>query len=169
MRHRLIFFSFFSFLLPLSLMGQSKGLAKQIYVFMAPECPICQYYTPLLRSTREQLAPFSTPLTLAFTTGDSLSVIAFERKYQTGWKLIWGEEARNLAKQFGASVTPELLALDSQNQMLYRGRINDAYVAPGKRRPIIRLCEIDSLTQSVIQRKVRAIASQPAIGCLMNP
>lgn len=151
------------------LRGQSYDVPAGMIVFMAPECPICQYYTPLLKSFSAYPEFKKNDFLLAFTTGDSLKVAAFERKYQTGWKAIWGEEAKKLAQQHKASVTPELAVLNVQQRLLYRGRLSDAYVAPGRKRLHVGKSEIDTLFQAYRAQLPKSIAPRPAIGCLMNP
>ena len=162
-----------SVLLPLfftaATLGQNKGVPSRFIVFMAPDCPISQFYTPLLRTYSEQTSFQQKSFTLAFTTGDSASVAQFEQKYRTGWPLLWGPEAQLLAKQHQASVTPELVVLNSNQKILYRGRLNDAYAAPGRKKPKIKLSEIDTLYQAYLKKQSTSIAHQPAIGCLMNP
>lgn len=149
--------------------GQNDGTPQALIVFMAPECPICRYYTPLLKSLKATTLQRQGFLVLAFTTGDSSSVAQFERVYQTGWRLLWGKQAKELANLYQASVTPELVVLNVNNELLYRGRVNEAFVSPGRRRPIIRVSEIDSFSKAIQENKEIKMPFQPAIGCLMNP
>lgn len=149
--------------------GQPTDVPASMAVFMAPECPICQYYTPLLKHYTSFKAFKQSDFILAFTTGDSLSALSFENKYQTGWKIIWGDEAKRLAKLYKAGVTPELIILNRKQQLLYKGRLNDAYAAPGRKRPTVRTSEIDTFFQAYRNQTPKLMVPKPAIGCIMNP
>ena len=43
------------------------------------------------------------------------------------------DKAQTLTKTLGATVTPEFILTDTAGTILYRGRINDAWNAPGRR------------------------------------
>lgn len=160
---------FIFFLLSNAIKGQPIGVPQTMVVFMATACPICQYYTPLLKQISQQSGFHSSNFLLAFTTGDSVQIAQFERKYQTGWRTIGGLEAQKLAQLYQASVTPELIVLSQNEQVIYRGRLSNAYVAPGRKRIRTSLSEIDTLYQAYTLQKPIGLPAQPAIGCLMNP
>ena len=124
-------------LLICSLIAWSQFVEAQkslnVYVFIAEECPISIYMAqPLKEVTRayEDQANFY----LVFPTRKSnyKTAALFKRKYGLTAFEIMLDKDQSLTKQLNATITPEVVVNDQNGKLLYQGRINNAYSAPGK-------------------------------------
>ena len=70
-----------------------------------------------------------------------------------------------LARAVGASVKPEVAVLDSAGRLAYRGRIDDRYAAPGKRREVATRFELRDALNALIDGKPVAVRRAKAVGC----
>ncbi len=145
-----------------------KGL--NVYVFIAEECPICIYMTkPLkevMKTYREEVnfyAVFTKSNATEATANDFLTTFkmdAFEAILDTD---------QQLAEKMEAVVTPEVVITDAENNTLYRGRISDAYRAPGKMKHGIRNNDLlDVLGQLTTGQIVAERDWQSAVGCFIT-
>ncbi len=118
----------------ISLTGFSQK-STAVYVFMAEECPVCNYVAKSLKKVSEEY-------------NESVKFIAVfpqkMRNYKTAslFKKKYGLENFNIeidhdltiTKRYQASITPEVVVVNDQDEVLYQGRINNSYAAPGRMR-----------------------------------
>ena len=70
-------------------------------------------------------------------------------------------------KSVEATVTPEAVVTNEDGEVLYRGRISDAYRAPGKMKHGNRTNELKNILGELLTGK--QIADwQPAVGCYIT-
>jgi hypothetical protein len=151
--------------------GPGSGLPSEytVWVFLDPECPICQSYTRTLRTLHEQ---YASDQVLFRGVYDSPVIRKKEiKRFHQTYKLPFsGEVDRDyaLAQRWNASVTPEVVVTSKNGEVLYRGAIDNWYYALGKNRP--------EPTEHYLQDALEAIRGEypilkkqtEAVGCLMN-
>ncbi|HUR31567.1 MAG TPA: redoxin domain-containing protein [Saprospiraceae bacterium] len=119
----------------LSCFSLNAGAQKawHVYVFIGEECPICNYMGKPLSLIAEKFQD-DVAFHAVFPVKNSNYKTA--RVFQEQYGLLSFEtlldKDQQLAKKLGASVTPEVVVTDDQGEIMYRGRINNAYYAPGK-------------------------------------
>ncbi len=69
------------------------------------------------------------------------------------------------ATVLGARWTPEVFVLDAGDSVVYRGRINDRYFAPGKRKPKTSKRDLDAALRDCLAGRPVAEPATPAVGC----
>ena len=69
------------------------------------------------------------------------------------------------ASQLDARWTPEAFVIDERDSVVYRGRLNDRYFAPGKRRPKTRKRDLRQALQDVLSGQPVEIPLTDAVGC----
>ena len=74
-------------------------------------------------------------------------------------------DTANWAEALGARWTPEVFVLDASDAVVYRGRINDRYFAPGKRRPKTRKRDLDVALRSCLAGDAVKVPVTDAVGC----
>jgi hypothetical protein len=92
----------------------------------------------------------------------------FKKKYNMESYESILDRDQSLTKKLGATVTPEAIITDNRGEILYRGRINDAYFAPGKVRHGARN---NDLRKAINQLKANKEIKNPwpkAIGCFIT-
>lgn len=73
-----------------------------------------------------------------------------------------------LVKFARATVTPEAVVIGKNGQVLYRGRIDDGYVAFGKKRAIATEHDLIEVLDTLTAGKPLKKTETKAIGCLIQ-
>ena len=137
----------------------------RVLLFLAPLCPICQNMSFDLRQIEADFgdAPieFIGLFPNASTTEDQIRV--FKETY--GLEMDMALDTANWAEALGARWTPEVFVLDASDAVVYRGRINDRYFAPGKRRPKTRKRDLDAALRSCLSGDAVKVPVTDAVGC----
>lgn len=105
------------------------------YIFMAEECPVCNYLGKTLNklSTEYQddvkfIAVFPQRMSNYKTAS------LFRKKYDLAFFDVEIDHDQSITKKYNATVTPEVVLVDQLDTILYQGRINNSYAAPGRMR-----------------------------------
>jgi hypothetical protein len=138
--------------------GAAPGLQAVVFVFLGPECPISQRYVPeLIRIGREQET--NAVQFLGVVSSPSMTrtqALAFTREYAIQFPVLF-DGAGRLARWLHPTHVPEAFVLKPDGDVVYRGRIDDWYEAPGRARAVIRHRElreaIDALKSGNTLRK----------------
>ena len=137
----------------------------RVLLFLAPLCPICQNMSFDLRQIEADFgeAPieFIGLFPNASTTEDQIRV--FKATY--GLEMDMALDTAKWAEALGARWTPEVFVLDASDAVVYRGRINDRYFAPGKRRPKTRKRDLDAALRSCLAEDAVKVPVTDAVGC----
>ena len=137
----------------------------RVILFLAPLCPICQNMSYDLRQLEAEFenAPveFLGVFPNASTGQDQIEV--FRETYGLEMPLVMDDEG--WAKQLDARWTPEAFVLDAQDSILYRGRINDRYFAPGRRRNRTRNRDLRNAISDALNGEVVRVPLTDAVGC----
>ena len=137
----------------------------RVILFLAPLCPICQNMSYDLRQLEAEFenAPveFLGVFPNASTGQDQIEV--FRETYGLEMPFVMDDEG--WAKQLDARWTPEAFVLDAQDSILYRGRINDRYFAPGRRRNKTRNRDLRNAISDALNGEVVRVPLTDAVGC----
>jgi hypothetical protein len=135
--------------------------------FVATECPISNGYAPeMARIVRE----YGSRVRFSFVYADPdvtrEAGLAHAREYGLtgGAFVIGGESARAMARERGATLTPEA-AVTSRGKVVYLGRIDDLYVGFGKRRHEPTVRDLRNALDAVLAGKPVPPPGGRAIGC----
>ena len=140
-----------------------------VYVFLSNTCPICQEMTYDLKNIYSMYHPRGIDVIGVFPDVQlSLNdVREFKDKYKIPFYLKIDEDML-LTHEFNATVTPEAVFVDRSGNVLYQGRINDRYLALGKRRRVSQHHELEDAINSVLKHgKVEKSYVSP-VGCIIS-
>jgi thiol-disulfide isomerase/thioredoxin len=157
------------FLLSLCTFGYSQKEVK-VYIFMSEDCIICQSYTPYLNELHDRYIDEGIEIIGVFPNFSSKKkqIDAFKEKYQIEYAL-QSDYFRSITEQFQATITPEVVVFDeSQNAVLYRGRIDNTFFRVGKRRRVTTTSELEDALEAIVQDKEILITSTQPIGCIIS-
>ena len=119
-----------------SMMLSFAGMAQatwHVYVFLAEDCPVCNYMGKPLSATAHKYADrVDFHAVFPFKTSSYTSSQVFKEQYDMVTYETLLDKDHTLTRKLGASVTPEVVITDEHGEVYYRGRINSAYYAPGK-------------------------------------
>ena len=144
------------------------GGRPRVYLFLSETCPVCCQSTAEIRRLRETFP--GVPFCGVFPGKDSSpeSRLAFSRKYRLDFPL-QADSARRLTRLFQARITPEVVVTDSSGrQVLYKGRIDNAYAAPGRRRTVVSDRNLFRALTEILSGLPPRPSRTEAIGCLIE-
>ena len=142
--------------------------AYQVYVFLAPKCPICQDYSLKLKELNDSYAADGFTFIGVFPNDHSSEedIEAFKEKYAIPFELRKGD--KSLARELGASITPEVFIVNSEKETLYSGRIDNTYFRVGGRRTNTTTNDLEEAILSIKNNQPIAVANTQAIGCIIE-
>lgn len=137
-----------------------------VLVFTTTDCPISNRYAPEIQRLAEKFKG-AARFTLVYPVpADSPEMIReHARKFAYSIPTLRDTDQK-LVKQTGVTVTPEV-AIMKGSSMLYRGRIDDRYVAFGVERPKATVHDLEIALEAVIAGKPVATKETRAIGCIL--
>ena len=107
-----------------------------VYVFLADQCKISQFYTVelarLYENYRAKKVGFIGYFPNEFSTQEEID--SFGLTYHLDFPMMRDNE-KSMTHRLGITITPEVAVWDHRaDRMIYRGRIDDSYVRVGKRK-----------------------------------
>lgn len=159
----------------LDLKGQTVSLHKYvgkgatIFIFISPECPLCQSYTLTINKL---LATYQTDSIRflgivpgsSFTTAETLD---FKRKYKCNLTLLH-DPKNKLTDLLKATITPEVFMLNQQQKVIYQGRIDNWAYEVGKKRAVITEHNLIDAIKAVKLHQPIAYPKTKAVGCFIE-
>lgn len=140
-----------------------------VYVFLAEECPICNYMgKPLNALAKKYGDDVAFHAVFPVKNSNYKTSQLFKQQYELlSFETILDKDQK-ITKQLGATVTPEVVITDEQGEIYYRGRINSAYYAPGKMKHSSIRNDLDEALAAVISGKEISEPWPSAIGCYIT-
>ncbi len=139
-----------------------------VLAFLGTECPLAKLYAGRLQSIANAYEGRSVVvLGLDPNVQDSMEEIAaFSRKHDLRYVLLKDSDNR-IANQAKITRTPEVVLLDEQRSIRYRGRIDDQYVI-GVARDAPTRNDLREAIDDLLQGKPVSVPTTEAIGCLIG-
>jgi thiol-disulfide isomerase/thioredoxin len=147
--------------------AQTKDI--HVYAFVAEECPISIYMAGALSEIAQSYnskADFN--LVFPLKSSNNKTANLFKTKNKLPLYNIVLDKNQSISKQLGATVTPEVIITDADNKVVYKGRINDAYLEPGKRRHIFGSNDLNNALAMITEGKEFPKPWKNAIGCYIT-
>ena len=149
------------------------GARVVVLVFGATDCPISNRYVPEVdRMSREFLGKSVEVRWIFPNPGDTPEVVLTHlNEFKT---LTPGlvDSKQELVKQAGASVTPEAAVFAVENgkmRLVYRGRIDDRYIAFGQERPRATRHELEEAIRAELAGRPAPAPGGEPVGCSIVP
>jgi hypothetical protein len=141
------------------------GLPVRVILFLAPLCPICQDMTFDLRGLEAEFDDPRVEFIGVFPNSSTRQeqMEAFAGRYGIEMTLV--RDTANWAEALGARWTPEAFILDVQDSILYQGRINDRYFAPGRRKSKTRNRDLRNALLDIMAGQPVTVPLTEAVGC----
>lgn len=139
-----------------------------VFIFVGTTCPISNGYAPEYRRLVEEFDSRGVSFLAIHPDADVNAETASKhaKDYKITMPVLLDPEQR-LAKTTGVSVTPEAVVLSPQGEILYRGRIDDKYLAagPGRRRLEAKERTLAQAIAGLLEGKEPVEARTKAHGC----
>ncbi|MBT8189440.1 MAG: redoxin domain-containing protein [Saprospiraceae bacterium] len=141
-----------------------------VYIFMAEECRICQYYTPLLRNLYEGYNDHNISFTGLFPNRHSSieTITKFKDEYDIPFPLKY-EYFQTLTRKFEVRMTPEVVVYnESEKKIIYKGRIDNSYYRVGRKRRVITNHELKDVLERIQDGNYEPLPSKQPVGCFIS-
>jgi peroxiredoxin len=148
---------------------QAKAI---VFIFTRTDCPISNRYAPEVRRLQQKFASGGITFWLVYPDPDESAetIRRHIKEYEYHLDALRDPQHR-LVKMTGAQVTPEaavFVSEKSSSRMVYRGRIDDRYVAFGKMRPSPTVRDLEQVLEAISKGKPVATRTTTAIGCFIS-
>jgi thiol-disulfide isomerase/thioredoxin len=142
-----------------------SSVLYRVLIFLAPLCPICQDMTYDLRLTEKEFvnAPVEFVGLFPNLSTRAEQIAEFDSIY--GLSMPLQPDTSGWAERLGARWTPEVFVLDDQDSVVYRGRINDRYFAPGRRKSRTRRRDLHEALNELMAGDPVSVPHTDAVGC----
>lgn len=146
--------------------AQNGGL--RVYVFLSPECPLCQSYTRTLNQLDHQYAG-----KIAFygiipgRTWKQTDIDAFTAKYHLAFR-VSRDAALHRSHALHATTTPEVILLAPDNAVVYHGAIDNWYKTLGKARNHPTQNYLQDAIDCTLRHEPPPVRYVAPVGCLIN-
>ena len=139
-----------------------------VLAFLGTECPLARLYAPRLNKLAEELGPQGvTFLGIMSNRQDSITELqAFANRQEIGFPLL-KDLGNELADTLGAERTPEIVVLDRNRVVRYRGRVDDQYVV-GVIRDVPTRQDLRLAIEDLLAGRTVAIPRTEPMGCLIG-
>ncbi|MGH9723295.1 MAG: redoxin domain-containing protein [Bryobacteraceae bacterium] len=137
-----------------------------VLVFVSAGCPLSARYVPELNRLHDEFSPQG----VAFFAVQSNpfekleQARAYAREFSYRFPVLFDQEL-TLARQTGATVTPEAVVASSGGQILYRGRIDDRAIEIGRVRSAPTRQDLRAVLGEVVAGKIVRATESKAVGC----
>jgi peroxiredoxin len=139
-----------------------------VVVFLGTECPLANLYAPRLSELARRLVPRGVRfLGLDPMPQDSLPALAmFVRKHGLPFPMLKDPDA-GVAARCRATRLSEVVLLDANRHVRYRGRINDQYEPGGKNRGRPTRLDLAEAIDELLAANPVSVPATPTFGCLI--
>ena len=136
-----------------------------VIAFLGTECPLVKLYGPRLARLADEFEPGQvTILGVNSNAHDSVTEIAaYARRHDIDFPIL-KDAGNQLADELGAERTPEVLVLDANRIIRYRGRIDDQY-GVGYVRDEPEREELKEAIRELLAGEPVSVASTQPVGC----
>lgn len=137
-----------------------------VFVWLSPECPLCRNYTLELRQITDAYAQQGIEV-YGIVAGDYFTkkdIKKYSRKYKVNFPLLLDPDF-TLTNLLHPKITPEVVVLTPNEQVIYQGAIDNWAVSLGKqRRKTTAFYLKDALNQFIAGEEITTPKTE-AIGC----
>jgi hypothetical protein len=138
-----------------------------VLVFTTTDCPISNRYAPEIQRLATKFSKSAEFVLVYPVPADSAAMIAAHAKKFAYAIPTMRDTDQKLVRLTGVTVTPEVAVMQGE-RVLYRGRIDDRYVAFGVERPKATTHDLEDALTAVTAGKPIANRETRAIGCILS-
>jgi thiol-disulfide isomerase/thioredoxin len=139
-----------------------------VFVLLSPECPLCKNYSTVLNKINGQ---FSGDLSVyGIVPGKAYSakeISKFIKDYKINFP-VYVDSKKELTTYIEGTVTPEVILMNQQGEVIYRGAIDDWVSDLGKKKLIVSNEYLKTAIKQYLQNQTVSIKTVEPIGCLIN-
>jgi hypothetical protein len=148
---------------------KAQSTTLKVFVFLNTECPISQKITLSLNQTKEFFEEETIEWNAYFTDKriSKKKIQAFNETYHFTWNSRQDKRLKS-ARKLGASITPEVIVLDTKQQIIYQGAIDNWFYEWGKNRQQPTEFYLKNAIEKTLLRQEVFPKKTDAIGCFIE-
>ena len=145
--------------------GGGKGT---LFFFVLHDCPAANAYVPEMNRIATNYGEKGVRSYLVYVESDLDEADARKhaREHAIGFPAVIDRQQK-LVQLTGATISPEAALVSAAARVVYRGRIDDRMVAPGKRRPEPTTRDLRKALDAVLDGKAVPNPVTKAVGCYL--
>jgi len=154
--------------------GKSLEAQIQVYVFIMPDCPVCKYYLPKLH----QLALSYKDASCRFYYVVPSKYLSEKEKKKFNRELrtivsapneqIYPQPTDSICSRLNAKITPEIFVLDSNNNIVYSGAIDDKYSDVLTYQQETTQFYLQQAIDHALNNQIQPITRVEPVGCIIS-
>ena len=144
------------------------GQAATVLLFVMHDCPIANSYAPEISRIAEEYRARGVRSYVIYGEDDLPPAEAKKHAREYAYRCpALLDPGRALVRAAGATVSPEAAVFSPKGALLYRGRIDDRAIAPGKHRAEPRQRDLRAALDAILAGKPVRERFTKAIGCYL--
>lgn len=147
-------------------LGDLRGKAATVVVFVATECPVSNSYIPAVNDLAQRQKDVAV-LVVAPTDEPAAAIAKWAKEFKVAVP-VYLDPKKEAARALGAATTPEAAVLDAGGVLRYRGRIDDGYYARLKKNAEVSSHDLKNALDDVLAGKPVRVAVTKPIGCAID-
>lgn len=151
------------------MLNEKPSAKARAYYFLSPECPLCQSYSLTIRNLHREFQEQNVEM-IGIIPGADFSAAAiaeYKIKYKIPIQLLVDEQLL-LVNKYKATITPEVVVVNTQGKVLYQGRIDNWAYELGKKRKVITEHNLRDALKSILNNQPVKIKVTKAVGCYIE-
>jgi hypothetical protein len=138
----------------------------RVFIFVRTDCPVTNRYAPELQRLSEAFAADAVQFWLVYPDPSETAEKIQKHRLDYGFaSQALRDPEHELVKRAHVTTAPEAAVFDSRGTLVYHGRIDDLWVAPGRARPMATTHDLDDAIAAVLSGKPPKQAETRAVGC----
>ena len=139
-----------------------------VFLFTRSDCPISNRYAPEVGRLQERFSNRDVEFWLVYPDPDETTETIRRHMEEYGYRFgALRDPGHELVRRTGATITPEAALFDGNGTMVYRGRIEDRYVAFGKARATATRHDLEDALLAVLDGGTVREPTTKAVGCFI--
>lgn len=144
------------------------GQAATVLIFVLHDCPIANGYAPEISRIAEEYGKRRVRTSVVYGEDDLSPADARKHAREYAYRCpVLLDPRQALARKAGATISPEAAVFSAKGELLYRGRIDDRAIAPGKHRVEPRQRDLRDALDAILAGKPVRERFTKAIGCYL--
>jgi AhpC/TSA family protein len=142
----------------------------RVLFFLSAECPISRTYAPQIQAMCSSYSRRGVSCALVFEDTHLSPTEVRKHLEEFGYRgLLAALDVRAaIARQMGATITPQAVVLDPHATIRYRGRIDNLYADLGKLRRLATVRDLRDALDALLANRPVAHPETQAVGCYIT-
>lgn len=152
---------------PFALSKVKKNKAT-VFITMLPGCPICQKQAYTLNELVLKYKDHGISFWGVWYPGvDSLEMRKYIKEQNLLFPILTDEDC-GITMLLESEIAPDVVVVDANLKVLYRGKIDNWFEAVGKRKPKPTEFFLDNALNAIVEGKKVPIATTKPVGCIIE-